>query len=188
MAGDRDIAEAMSNAALIAMTVKGSTHNLRNLEQLGERNASLVAGMSAIAAQYGAEQLSSSAVTWLYATGLDVEDPRIEDAVEFALRASTWLSDSLAAQGYLLAVSVGIASGDLVTGVMGTERLTVDVMGAPRQVAGALSMAADQRQVLVDAEIAGSIGEGWRVERMSGLEDVSGAPLDAWQVFARPSV
>ncbi|MGI9643248.1 MAG: adenylate/guanylate cyclase domain-containing protein, partial [Acidimicrobiia bacterium] len=90
--------------------------------------------------------------------------------------------------GYMLGVSVGIASGDMVAGVMGTERLTVDVIGAPRQIAGSLSQAADQRQVLVDAEVASRLGESWAVERVSGLEDVGGSPIDAWTVTKRISV
>jgi len=188
MAGNRDIAEAMSDATLVALTIKGSTDNIRNLEQLAEHNAELVGGMVSLADRYGAEQLSSSAVTFLYATGLNVEDPRIEDAVEFAVAASEWLSDALASQGYLLGAAVGVASGDVVTGVMGTERLAVDVLGAPRQVAGALSAAASPRQVLVDAEIAGAMGDEWQLERVRDLEDISGSPLDAWQVKSRTSV
>ncbi|MGI9528134.1 MAG: HAMP domain-containing protein, partial [Acidimicrobiia bacterium] len=188
MAGNRDIAETISNASLIAFTVKGSTDNLGNLEFLAEQNAEVMSGLSSIAGQYGAEQLSSSAVTLLYATGLDVDEPRIEDAVEFAVRASAWLTDLLSERGYMLGVSVGIASGDMVAGVMGTERLTVDVIGAPRQIAGSLSQAAEQRQVLVDAEVASRLDESWAVDRVSDLEDVGGSPLDAWNVTKRISV
>lgn len=188
MAGNRDIAETMSNASLIAFTVKGSTDNLGNLEFLAEQNVEVMSGLASIADQHGAEQLSSSAVTLLYATGLGVDEPRIEDAVEFGIRASSWLTDLLSEQGYMLGVSVGIASGDMVAGVMGTERLTVDVIGAPRQIAGSLSQAADQRQVLVDAEVASRLGESWAVERVSDLEDVGGSPIDAWTVTKRISV
>jgi HAMP domain-containing protein len=182
MAGDRDIAESMSNASLIAFTFKGAAESLKNLEDLAEQNAELITGLSALAERYGAEQLSSSAVTVLYATGLDVADPRIEDAAEFAAQASDWMSETLRARGFMIDASVGIASGDLVTGVMGTERLTVDVLGVPRQVAGVLSGVAEPRQVLVDAEVAGRLGDDWQVERVSDLKDLSGSSIDAWKV------
>lgn len=188
MAGDRDIAEAMSNASIVAIMLTGTIDNARSLEDLAENNAVLVSGMASIAERYGAEQLSSSAVAFLYATGLNVEAPRIEDAVAFAIAAAEWLSDTLASHGFLLAAAVGVASGDVVTGVMGTERLTVDVLGAPRHVAGSLSQAASPRQVLVGAEIAGTLGEAWQVDRIAGLEDLSGSPLEAWQVASRTSV
>lgn len=188
MAGDRDLAEAMSNASLVAIKLKGTIDNTRGLEELAENNAELAAGLSAISERYGAEQLSSSAVAFLFATGLNVDAPRIEDAVKFAIEVAHWLSDSLAAQGFMLSAAVGVASGDVVAGVMGTDRLAVDVLGAPRQVAGSLSEAALPRQVLVNAEIAGTLGEEWQVERASGVEDLSGSPLDAWQVSARAGV
>jgi class 3 adenylate cyclase len=188
MAGDRDLAEAMSNASLVAMTLKGTMGSNKGLEDLAYDNSELAVGMASIAQAHGAEQLSSSAVTFLYATGLDVETPRIEDAVEFAIAAVDWLSETLESKGLLLSVAVGVASGDVVTGVMGTERLAVDVLGAPRQVAGALAEAAGAGQVLVDAEIAGSLGQEWQVDRVSGLEDLAGSPLDAWQVRSRTAV
>ena len=188
MAGDRDLAEAMSNASLVAMTLKGTMGNTRGFEDLAYDSSELAAGMASIAQAHGAEQLSSSAVTFLFATGLDVEAPRIEDAVEFAIAAVDWLSEALESKGLLFSVAVGVASGDVVTGVMGTERLSVDVLGAPRQIAGALAEAADGGQVLVDAEIAGLLGHEYQVDRVGGLEDLAGSPLDAWQVRSRTAV
>jgi HAMP domain-containing protein len=185
MAGNRDIAESMSNASLITFAFKGGADGLNDHEDLAEQNSELLAGVADLAMRYGAEQLSSSAATVVYATGLNVEDPRVEDAVAFALRACEWMSETLQANGFALDVAAGISAGDLVTGVVGTDRLTVGVLGAPRQLANALAGLAPPRHVLVDAEIAARLGEAWQVERVTDLEDMAGAPLDAWKVASR---
>ena len=101
--------------------------------------------------------------------------------MEFAAAVQDW-ARALDSHGFVLTLSIGIASGDVVTGVMGGDRLAVDVLGAPRQIATDLASAADPGQILVGADTASRLDRSWRVERVEGLTDLAGAPLDAWSV------
>nr|MDJ0792006.1 hypothetical protein [Acidimicrobiia bacterium] len=184
LAGGRGITEALDNATLVAITLHGDFDD-SEVDELAQQQSVLTAGAASIAREHGAEHLSSSASTVLYATGLESEGKRIEDGVEFADAVNRWAQSALADRGFLLAPSFGIAAGDVITGVMGGERLAVDVLGTPRQVSMDLSRVAQPGQILVGADTAASLGSGWAVERIEGLHTVAGAPLDAWSVRRR---
>nr|MDJ0791136.1 HAMP domain-containing protein [Acidimicrobiia bacterium] len=121
LAGGRGITEALNNATLVAITLHGDFDD-SEVDELAQQQSVLTAGAASIAREHGAEHLSSSASTVLYATGLDSEGRRIEDGVEFADAVNRWAQSALADRGFLLAPSFGIAAGDVITGVMGGER------------------------------------------------------------------
>ena len=134
MAGGRGITEALNDATLVAIALHGELGVDQGDDELARQQSALTAGVASLAREHGAEHLSSSAVTVLYATGLEVEGRRISEGVEFAAAVQDW-ARALDSHGFVLTLSIGIASGDVVTGVMGGDRLAVDVLGAPRQIA-----------------------------------------------------
>ena len=181
MAGGRGITEALNDATLVAIHVHGEVGIEHEDDELARQQTALTAGVATLARDHGAEHLSSSASTVLYATGLSVEGRRVSEGVDFAVAVQDW-ARALDDRGFVLSLAIGIASGDVVTGVMGGDRLAVDVLGAPRQIATDLASAASPGQVLVGADTAARISKEWRVERIEGLTDIAGAPLDGWAI------
>lgn len=82
----------------------------------------------------------------------------------------------------VIATSIGLASGDVVTGVVGTERVTFNVWGNPRRRAETLASVAGRSEILVDPAVASHIGEEWAVDPALGLVGLDGAPLEGWRV------
>jgi len=181
MAGGRGITEALNDATLVAVALHGEIEQTESVDDIAQQQSTLTAGVASLARDYGAEHLSSSASTVLYATGLAVEGRRIDAGVDFALAVDDW-ARALDDRGFALSLSIGISSGDIVTGVVGDERLAVDVLGAPRQIASDLAASARPGQILIDADTAARLDSRWKVERVEGLSDLAGAPLDGWSV------
>lgn len=183
--GDRDIAESLGNATLVAISARsqGDTRT----EDLVDHSVELSARLAEMAQRHGAEQLSSSADISLYATGLDDADPQIETAVAFAVEARQWMREMTEASGIETTNSIGIAAGEVVAGIVGTERMAVDVLGVPRRVALSLAGAGQRGQILVDASIAARVDSRWSLERIQDLSDLDGRPLEGWRLIVDES-
>jgi class 3 adenylate cyclase len=84
-----------------------------------------------------------------------------------------------------MATSIGLASGYVVTGVVGTERVAFNVWGNPRRRAETLATVAGASEILVDPTVASHVGDEWAVDPVIGLVGLDGAPFEAWRVVGR---
>ncbi|MCJ7782139.1 MAG: HAMP domain-containing protein, partial [Acidimicrobiia bacterium] len=184
--GDRDIAEALSNATLVVVSVEEP-----EVAQAGEREAiadhtvAVSTGIATLAKRHGLEQVASSATQYIAVAGLDDEDDEAGKAVAFAVAVRGWLNEAGSNAGVVMATSIGLASGDVVTGVVGTERMSFNVWGNPRRRAETLATVAGASEILVDPTVASHVGDEWAVDPALGLVGLDGAPFEAWRVVGR---
>jgi HAMP domain-containing protein len=186
MAGERDIVVAMRNATLIVMSLRSTQDGPTAVTDLADRNVGISAGVSALASRFGAQQLTSSATELVFATGLDSEGPEIEKAVDFAVAVRDWVDQIAADTQEPITCALGLASGDVAAGLIGTDRMTFDVLGGARRTAVGLAEAASSGSVLVDAAIAARLGGARETTHVVGLSDASGSPLDGWEIAGQP--
>ena len=86
--GDRELAEAVRNATMIAVYVEEPEVGTPGEQEiLAEHAAAISAGLVALAEQFGVEHLGSTATQALYAVGLQVEGEEAGPAVAFAAAA-----------------------------------------------------------------------------------------------------
>ena len=183
-AGDRDIAEAIRNATLVAIRVISDPPGSVPEDEMAEYSVTIAQGIARIASAHGAEQIASSAASAMFAMGLGSEHLEIREALDFASDVRDW-ADTFVADGQIpLRIGIGVAAGDVVANVVGTERLAFDVLGTPRRTAEELAGIASDG-VLVDATIAGRSGPDWVIERLDGVDGPRGVPLEAWRLSAR---
>ena len=185
-AGDRDIAESIRNATLVAVTMNHDGVGLSD-DDWAEYSVQISASMAKIAALHGAEHVASNAVTAMYATGLGSDELEIDDALAFALAAREWIKAYAEDRDIDVTMGIGVAGGDVVANVIGTQRLAFDVLGSPRRVADDLARSAPPWTVLVDAAIAGRVKERWLLERIEDLRGPRGAPMEAWRLEEEPA-
>ncbi|MGB5655334.1 MAG: hypothetical protein WBN35_01830, partial [Acidimicrobiia bacterium] len=76
---------------------------------------------------------------------------------------------------------------DVVTGVVGTERVAFNVWGNPRRRATTLASVAGRSQILADPTVAFRVGTEWAVDPVVGLVGLDGATIDGWRVVGRKS-
>ena len=182
--GDRDIAESIQNATLIAITLNDDRAGLSD-DDRAEYSVQVSAGVAEIAARHEAEHIASNATTGMYATGLGSDQLEIDDAIGFAIEARDWIQGYFAERELDMTMGVGVAGGDVVANVIGTQRLAFDVLGSPRRIAEDLARAAPAWAVVVDAVIAARAEGPWAFERMGDLSDVRGAPIEGWLLEPR---
>ena len=182
--GDRDIAEAVGDATLIALTIAGPrTVDPTEEEALADLVVETSAGVSRLAETHGVQLLSSSASQLLYAAGLTSEGDDSEVAVKFAMAVRQWVGETARSGDIALEFRGGVAAGDVVVGVVGTDRASFSVWGAPRRRAAELAAVAHTGQVLVGPSVAGKIGDSWVVEAVPERVDLEGETLDGWRVI-----
>jgi class 3 adenylate cyclase len=163
------------------------------LEQdaVAEHTVAISAGISDLAHDHGAQLLQSTATEHLYATGLKSEDeppgevtePGPESrAAEFVMHVGEWIREAAESTGLGFEFRGGLAAGDVVAGVVGTDRIAFTVWGTPRRRAVELASVAKPDQILVDQAVAAGIGDTWLVEPMADLVDFKGGRLDGWRI------
>jgi HAMP domain-containing protein len=181
--GDRELAEAVRNATMIAISVvEPEVTAPSEQEVLAEHAAAISAGLVALAEQFGVEHLGSTATQALYAIGLQVEGEEAGRAVEFAVAAQAWIAEATEGAGLVITSHFGLAAGDVFAGVVGTERIAFNVWGAPRRDAATLAAVASPGQILVDPAVASQISDEWAVEPVPELVDLAGKRLKGWRV------
>jgi class 3 adenylate cyclase len=184
--GDRDIAEALSNATLVVVSVEEpEVAQAAEREAIADHTVAVSAGIATLAKRHGLEQVASSATQYIAVAGLSVEADEAGKAVAFAVAVRGWLNEAGSNAGIVIATSIGLASGDVVTGVVGTERVTFNVWGNPRRRAETLATVAGTSEILVDPTVASHVGGEWAVDPALGLVGLDGAPLEAWRVVGK---
>ncbi len=181
-AGRRDIAESMRNATLVAVVLHtDAAADVLSEDEVARYSTRIAAGVATLAREHGAEQIATSAATSMFAVGLDSDELEVEQAVAFALAARRWVDALLAEEGVGIGVGFGVAAGDVVANVMGTQRVAFDVLGAPRHAAEMLARATGD-EVLVGAAVASRLDGVGELERVEGLQDIGGTPIDGWRL------
>ena len=147
-----------------------------------DHGVELAGAMTRLAGEHGVEALRSSAAQLVYASGLEVDDAETDRALGFVVAAR----DLIRAMGERDEIDTvfraGLAAGDVVTGIVGAERMYFDVWGEPRRKAAALADTAEPGQILVDATVAETIAEDRIGDAVSGIVDLTGSPIQAWAV------
>ena len=181
--GERDVAEAVTNVTVVDIEILPREEITPAEEQEAEdARVRLLAQIATLAEEHGLEQLHSSASQQVFAAGLQSADLGAKAAVEMAVAARERTTASSEADEIGFAFRAGLAAGDVVGGVVGSERLAFEVWGEPPRVAVALAGVAADGEILVGESVHDAVGADWRLERVAGLTDLSGDPLPGWAV------
>jgi HAMP domain-containing protein/class 3 adenylate cyclase len=178
-----DVAQAVRNITVIALALDVPEVDDPLTQQLMvDHGVELAAAITRLAGEHGVEALRSSAAQLVYASGLDVSDAETGRALGFVVAVGDLIRTMGALDEIDTVFSAGLAAGDVVTGVVGTERMYFDVWGEPRRQAMALADKAEPGQILVDATVAEASAEDWIGEAVGVIDDRTGSPMEAWAV------
>lgn len=155
-----DVARAVRNITVIAMALDVPEVDDPLTQQLiVDHGVAVAAAITGLAEEHGVEPLRSSAAQLVYASGFDVSDAESGRALGFALAARDLIRALGARDEIETDFRAGLAAGDVVTGVVGADRMYFDVWGAPRRQAADLADKAEPGQILVDATAAENSGD-----------------------------
>jgi class 3 adenylate cyclase len=184
MSGDFSLSQELHDATIVVATV-GDTSVVDAVGQdsLADRTVQIAGQLAGVARDRGVEVLHSSTTQYVFALGLDVEAPEANKAVAFASDVQETirrLADEFDAD---ITCRVGLSAGQVIQGIVGSDRVAFTVWGVPLDYATDLSMASAPGEILVDATVAGRLDPEWSLEPVNELVDLSGGRLDGWRVL-----
>ncbi|MFT6291663.1 MAG: class 3 adenylate cyclase [Ilumatobacter sp.] len=173
--GESSIGDVFDTATVVSITIDdvpsaAATDNDLALEMADRLNEESLVLME----RHGVERIQRSSGSQLYLTGLSQDDGRVADAAEFALAAMRLVTDVGAEYGHHVTVRAGMSSGDVATGVLGTNQLSFGVWGDPTGKAMTLASLALPGQVLADNSVVEQLDRSWDIdtlEELPGLAD-----------------
>jgi class 3 adenylate cyclase len=179
--GEREIHDLVDTATVVALAAEGILDEPGiDPESAVELSARLSRMLEEAADSLGLERVRSSSNLHLFAAGLGVDaDTAAGPALSFAMDARRLVEEFGDEAGTPVRFSAGLASGELIAGLLTTEHLTYGVFGEPAQVALTLQAEAGAGQVLVHESTAAGLDAGWDLEPAADLIDLGGMPLRA---------
>lgn len=189
MGGDTSMRQDLRHATIVVVRVGDpSTIDPVGQDSLADRTVQIAGRLTGIANTQGVEVLHSSTTQYVFALGLDVEAPEANKGVAFASDVQRAIGDLANELAVPITCRVGLSAGQVVQGIVGSDRMAFTVWGVPLNDATDLSMAASPGEIVIDAAVAGRLDSEWSLEPMDHLVDLSGGQLDGWRVIGRAEV
>lgn len=185
-AGELDIAESVRNGSIVAIGVDGIVED-SGADRDAQRHVGvrLHTRLARLADRHGVDPVHSSASELLFGAGLESDELEAGRAAGFALAARRTVADLAGSEGAALTFRCGVAAGEFVVGLVGTDRLTFDAWGGPPRLAIGLMTVAGPGEILCDAVTVEALDDRYRTDRISGLVDMGGDVLDGWALNKR---
>lgn len=180
--GDSNVAESVHSATIMAVSVEGLADDASvDAEMLRDLGVELSARLAEVAAEHEVEPIHSASSQQLFAAGLGTSELEVSSALAFMAAARAAVSEFAEDHNVPLEITAGIAAGHVMAGLIGTGRLAYDVWGEPPRRAIALDAIAQTGQVLVDSAVADTVGDGWLLDRVPNLLNLSGESVPVWE-------
>lgn len=183
MDGSSQIVEAARNGTIIVLRIDGLLEEDSNdLVGMRELAVLLLGELSEVADAHEVEPVHSTSTQLMWAAGLATGELEAEQGVAFVAETRETILAFASLHGLSLTPKFGLGSGELVAGLVGTERLAFDAWGDPVRMATSLCAVADSGQILGDGQVVEALGSEWPVQRIDGLVGLAGETLDAWSI------
>jgi class 3 adenylate cyclase len=183
--GEKNIAESVSNVSVLFSDLTGFSKlsdSLTAYEIVSILNE-LVTAFDEAADRYGMEKIKTIGDSYMAVCGLSIpyldHDKR---AVDFALDMLTIVRRFSHERGFLLNISIGINSGDVVAGIVGRNKFIYDVWGDTINIASALKSACPPGAILISDEAYHRLGDLYDFEPVESVVENGKGPLKAWQL------
>jgi class 3 adenylate cyclase len=189
MDGDTEMRQELRYATIVVVTVGDPlADDPVGQDLLADRTVQIAGRLTGIANDLRVEVLHSSTTQYVFALGLDVEAPEANKGVAFASEVRRTIAELTDEVDVSITCRIGLSAGQVVQGIVGTERMAFTVWGVPLNDATDLSMASAPGEIIVDATVAGRLDDEWSLSPMDDLVDLSGGRLDGWRILGRNEV
>lgn len=181
--GEKNIVETYPNVSLIAIDIAGFselTSSLGPEESVNLLN-NIVEAFDLSAHKHHVEKIRTVGDSYFAACGMFY--PRLDHAkrvLEFAIELRQLIIQFNINYGIKLSLKIGIHSGEVVAGIVGTEKFNYDLWGKTINSVFMLKDAASREQVLVSYEIHTKTEDYFSFEKMNKKE-YARIDIDAWR-------
>jgi class 3 adenylate cyclase len=128
----------------------------------------------ALARRHGLEKIKTIGDAYMVVGGLPA--PRTDHAAAVAAMALD-MRDAIGARGEGLVLRIGLHTGPVVAGVIGTSKFTYDLWGDTVNTASRMESHGVPGRIHVSDELRAALGEGWRLEERGVIEVKGKGPM-----------
>ena len=180
---ERSIADTYPNVSILFSDIQGFvplSHRLGAERTVGMLN-DMMQRFDALAVRHGVEKIKTIGDAYMAVAGVPV--PVSDHAARLARMAFAMLAakDEVAADyGITIHIRIGVASGPVMAGVIGTQKFSYDVWGDAVNLAARLELSGEPDRIHVSAETRCQIGADCDAEPR-GLVEIKGiGPVETW--------
>jgi adenylate cyclase len=186
-AGESRIADRHGSATVLFSDFADFTHIAATLEPqalIDELN-DLFSGFDAICERNGVEKVKTIGDAYLVVGGLsDADEDDVAAVAETALGMCAFVAGRKAALADWN-IRIGIHSGPLFAGIVGTNRFAYDVWGDTVNTASRLETASDSGRIHVSAEVATRLEGRYVLEPRGSIELKGKGAVETWFLVGR---
>jgi adenylate cyclase len=186
----RTIADSIEDASVMFADISGFVALARKLgaDQTVDLLSRIVSQFDALAVRHGVEKIKTIGDAYMVVAGLP--EPVSDHTARLARMAFDMLAciDKLRADtGLKLSIRVGIASGPVTAGVIGTKKFSYDVWGDPVNLASRLEGLAALGRILVCPSCHAKLGDAFSYESRGTIDIKGVGDLETWYLVAEQS-
>jgi adenylate cyclase len=181
------IADHYEEASVLFADMAGFTVRAGSLtpEELVSFLDGIFSGFDRLVEAHGLEKIKTTGDAYMVVSG--VPQPRADHAEALAALALAMLSAAKKFEGGV-PIRVGIASGPLVAGVVGSKKFFYDVWGDVVNVASRMESTGEEGRIQVERETAKRLENAYLLEPR-GTVDIKGkGPMETWYIVERRPV
>jgi class 3 adenylate cyclase len=183
--GEKNIAESVSNVVVLFSALTGFSllsEDLTAYEIVAILN-DLVTAFDEAAERHGLEKIKTIGDSYMAVCGLSIPYlDRERRALDLAVEMLSILHRFNQEKGFQLDINVGINDGDIVAGIVGTNKFIYDVWGDTINEANAFKSACSPGDILVSDGVYRRLRELYEFEAREVIDNQEQKVLQAWRL------
>ena len=179
--------EYVDVATVIAVSIDTDDAALDGRDDLADALSAVTATTERLATERGVERIRVAADRSLFVAGTSGDDDGVDDALGFASALAGELRAFADRAGIMLAVHVGVSTGQIATGVLSGGSLTYGAWGEPVRRALAISALSNPDEILVDESTVAAARGDWPWVSVDDVVDLDDQPIAVRSLAVPPS-
>ena len=181
---EQSIADAFERASILFSDIQGFVPLSKSLG--ASRTVALLNEMmsrfDALAVKYGVEKIKTIGDAYMAVAGLPRPvDDHADRLARMGLEMFAAKNDVAAHFGVTIRMRIGIASGPVMAGIIGTHKFSYDVWGDAVNLAARLESSGEAERIQVSADARAAMSRDWFDFESRGQVEIKGlGPLDTW--------
>jgi adenylate cyclase len=177
------IADSMPEASVLFSDLVGFTEMAQGLG--AERTVALldaiVTEFDRLAAEHGVEKIKTTGDGYMAVAGVSRrQDDHLERLARFALLLPGTVRQLSAAHGVVLNIRIGIATGPLMAGIIGSDKFSYDVWGETVNLASRLESRGIPGQIQVSSAVKEELANRFLFEARGDIELKGVGAVETW--------